>query len=102
MRLVQLVPNSDSQISEVIIPIPSFTTFSSKMNVQTIILKEFSFLDVYDLIQLVPNSDSQISEVIILNPSFTTVSSKINVQIIILKEFSFLDVYVMSISGKHG
>ena len=57
------------------------------MNVQTIILKEFSFLDIYDLIQLVPNSDSQISEVIILNPSFTTVSNKINVQIIILKEF---------------
>ena len=40
------MPNSDSQISDVIFLNPSFTTFSSKINVQIMILKEFSFLNV--------------------------------------------------------
>ena len=37
--LVPLVPNSDSQISEVIILNPNFATVSSKINVQIMILK---------------------------------------------------------------
>ena len=42
-----MVPTSDSQISDVIFLNPNFTTFSSKINVQITILKEFSFHDVW-------------------------------------------------------
>ena len=43
---VQLVTNSDSQISEVIVLNLSFTMFSIKINVRALILKEFLFLYV--------------------------------------------------------
>ena len=37
---------ADSQISDIIFLNPNFTMFSSKINVQIMILKEFSFLDI--------------------------------------------------------
>ena len=39
--------NSDLQISEVIALNPSFTMFSSKINVRDLILKEFPFVYIY-------------------------------------------------------
>ena len=43
---VQLVTYSDSQISEVIALNPSFTMFSSKINIQDLILKDILFVYV--------------------------------------------------------
>ena len=44
--LVQLVPTSNSQISDVIFLNPNFTTNSSEINVQIMMLKDLQFLSV--------------------------------------------------------
>ena len=43
---VQLVTNSDSQISDIIALNPSFTVFSGKTSARVLILKELSFVYV--------------------------------------------------------